>query len=441
MTSTVRPFAPDASSRTFEPDIETMPRHELEALQGARLREQLLYVYERSPLLRSVWDDARVDPRDIRTTADFVARAPFIDKDSIRSFRDRHRDPFGGLLCAQPAELQVLGSSSGTSGDPTPLPQEPCGPMVRGLSRDFWEAGARPGDRVAFMLFTFRSGFALERFEQIGLVPIFLDPLPAEAGVLLDAMRRLGPKLLYLLNNPMILAISEHVEATKADVREAFASVRTAFFGGEPMSEFSRARLEEWGPTVHTLSTLGDICTAVECRERDGFHAWEDLVLTESLQPDGVEPVGDRERGELVVTSLAERAAPFVRYRSGDIVQLTREACGCGRTHARFTICGRKSDEVVVGGRSILPRDVWPAVESVAATSNGLFQIIRRARTCDVLELRVGYRGSPPLPALAAEVTDAVSADLGVHCAVDLVPEQALLALGPPHKIPRVSET
>ena len=194
VTALARPPTP-VSSRYFEPELETMARPELARLQHAHLLEQVPYVYEHSALVRSVWDEAGVHPyatsgrlrtsRRTRRSSTRTLSAPFCDE---------HRDPFGGLLCAPPSTLQVLGSTSGTTGDPTPLPQEPIGPMVRGLSRDFWEAGARPGDRVAFMMFTFRSGIAVERFEQIGLVPILLDPLTSEVPVLLEAAARSGPR-------------------------------------------------------------------------------------------------------------------------------------------------------------------------------------------------------------------------------------------------------
>jgi phenylacetate-CoA ligase len=69
---------------------------------------------------------------------------------------------------------------------------------------------------------------------------------------------------------------------------------------------------------------------------------------------------------------------------------VSREACGCGRTHGRVWPVGRKGDELLVGGVSVLPGDLWGAVESIDET-NGLFQLIRPAREVDTLRLRVGY--------------------------------------------------
>ncbi|WP_256352567.1 hypothetical protein [Pseudomonas sp. PDM31] len=66
---------------------------------------------------------SRSQPEDIRYLADFRENVPFIDKDAIRSFRDRHGDPYGGLACAGPPKLRGVGFTSGTTGDPTPLPR------------------------------------------------------------------------------------------------------------------------------------------------------------------------------------------------------------------------------------------------------------------------------------------------------------------------------
>jgi phenylacetate-CoA ligase len=102
---------------------------------------------------------------------------------------------------------------------------------------------------------------------------------------------------------------------------------------------------------------------------------------------------------------------------------------------------GRKSDEIVVDGVSVLPLDVWGAIESVDACAMGLFQVIRAERQVDRLRLRVGYslEPAPRLDSVRDELMAAVLGATGVEPEVELVPNEALLRLGPPHKIPRVA--
>ena len=79
-----------------------MPRDRLVELQDELLLEILPYAYEHAPLIRETWDDAGVHPHDIDSIDDFRDRAPFIDKDAVRRFRDDHDDPYGGV-CASHA--------------------------------------------------------------------------------------------------------------------------------------------------------------------------------------------------------------------------------------------------------------------------------------------------------------------------------------------------
>ena len=82
-----------------------MPRAELESLQAKRLLEIVPYVYERAPLYRETWDAAGVKPRDIKSVEDFRKKIPFINKDSVRAYRDKtdnQRDMF--LLTRDPSD-------------------------------------------------------------------------------------------------------------------------------------------------------------------------------------------------------------------------------------------------------------------------------------------------------------------------------------------------
>src|SRR5436853_4657057 len=150
---------PAADSAYFNAEVETMSRADLEARQLERLLEVIPIAYERAPLIREAWEAARVHPRDIRSLDDFRERVPFIDKDAVRRFRDERGDPYGGLLCVDPAELTAILSTSGTTGDPTLVAEtwgKPSGPRAI-MFRDFWGMGVRPGDHVSLFLFTFRG--------------------------------------------------------------------------------------------------------------------------------------------------------------------------------------------------------------------------------------------------------------------------------------------
>jgi phenylacetate-CoA ligase len=433
---------PPAAARFYDEERETMSRADLETLQEELLLALLPHAYEHAALVRETWDAAGVHPRDVRSLDDFRERAPFVDKDALRRFRDERGDPFGGLCTVPPGSLTAIMSTSGTTGDPTLMPEQWGGgggpPAV--ITRDFWGMGVRPGDHVALVLFTFR-GPTYGLFQSLGTVPVLFDFDPVEMERFCELSLRYRPTGLYNFGSVLIHAVRDACERTGHDPADVFASYRGVVFAGEPLSPRARAMAESWGVELYEHTGVGDVTAAFECHRHDGLHFWEDTAFVEGLDPGGAAPVADGERCELVATTLTNRTAPLVRYRSDDIVRLTRAACACGRTHARLWPVGRKGDELVVEGRSVLPVDVWAAVESVEACAMGLFQVVRPAARADVLRLRVGYAPAfaRRLDAVRDEVMAAVAAAVGIVPDVELVPDAALLRLGPPHKIPRVT--
>jgi len=427
---------PPNDQRYYAPDIETMPRADIETMQLERLLAILPHAYEHSALVAATWDAAGVHPRDIGSLDDFREGAPFIDKDTVRRFRDGRGDPYGGLLCVPPAELTGVSSTSGTTGDPTLVPEQWGAKSGRPsiITRDLWGWGVRPGDYVALVLFTFR-GPTYGLFQgSLGTTPILIDFDPGEMERFCELSLQYRPTAVYNFGSVLINAVQEACNRRGFDPSDVFSSYKGVTIAGEPLSPRARALAGSWGVELFEHGNVGDVTGSFECVAHDGLHIWEDDVLVE-----GVDEEGDR--CELVATSLTNTIAPLVRYRSDDIVRLGTETCACGRTHARMWSIGRKSDEVIVDGRSVLPIDVWGAVESVDACALGLFQVVRTGRVVDRLRLRVGYaRGREQrLDAVREEVSAAVHDRLGLEPDVELVPNEALLRLGPPHKIPRVA--
>ncbi len=426
----------------FLDPVESMSRAELDAHQAAALGAMGHYAFERSPLIRQAWAAAGITPRDIRSTADFVALAPFIDKDSVRAFRDAHDDPAGGMGHYGPGEIVSVGTTSGTTGDPTPLPNGRRSPSEESFARDLWHLGLRPGGYHAHIMFTFRGGHRRRSLQELGIAEIVFSFDPREMPRLCEASRRYRPTTMSIMPNPLLMALEAHFERSGEDPVDTFKSYKGAIFGGEPLSARLNQVAQSWGLEIYENTSLGDVCGATECTARAGMHAYEDLAFIECIEPGGTAPVRDGEIGELVVTTLVDRFTPLVRYRSGDLVTLDRSPCACGRSHVRFKVLGRASDQIVIDGRSVLPREVMGLVESHDESRNGLFQIIRPARAMDVLRLRIGY--DPARCAVApAMLRDRLRGHLGeaigVAVEVELVVEGELLKLGPPHKIPRVT--
>ncbi len=429
--------------RCFDPAIETMSRRDIDVLQGEMLADALAYVDAHVPIYEDLWRHAGIRSGTVHSLDDLRDQVPLMSKDDIRAYRAAHADPFGGL--ARASDVAVVTSSSGTTGDPILHPGSHDHTSAKvGLARDWWEIGARPGDAIALMLFTFR-GPAMLMPHVLGASTVLFDHHPGEFDRWCRASLALRPTVLYVFSGPLILAMRHMEEAGMLpyDLVDVFASYHGAVIGGDLLGGSARATLERWGVTPFLHTAVGDVGSATECREHDGLHAPDDSVLIEIIDPDTLLPVAVGDVGEMVVTSLRPRESnPLVRYRSEDLVRATTETCGCGRTSTRLWPLGRRGDEVIVDGRAVLPGSIWDAIESVPECGAGLFQVIRRQRQMDTLEVRVGY--DPDVAgrsgaALRGALVDAIAAAAGVEPQVELVPYDALLRLGPPHKIPRVA--
>jgi phenylacetate-CoA ligase len=77
------------------------------------------------------------------------------------------------------------------------------------------------------------------------------------------------------------------------------------------------------------------------------MHIMADAVIVEVVDSQG-RPVPPNEPGEIVVTDLYSREAPFLRYLTGDIGAMSSRRCPCGRALPLLErIEGRSNDAVV----------------------------------------------------------------------------------------------
>lgn len=396
MNTSVETIATDATGspgpeydQFFEPRIERASREDIEALQEKRILELVRYAFERSPFYRELWTQVGVTPSSINSINDFLTRVPTFSKDDLRAYRARTGDPFAGLLCVDRSEITSVTSTSGTTGNPEPIPEiwSVAPPLPTISMRDLWCVGLRPGDRVLIPAGSFRGLFD-GLFNALGLVPVFIDGWIGEGEQLLQAIQKYDIRYLQLFL-PTVLEW-EKLEA-KYDLRAMLAPLKGAAFAGMPLGQSLEKKVREsWGVNLFTYTSAGDTGTAWEGVEHDGFHLWEDTVFAEARHPLTDELVDDRELGELVATDLDNLAAPYIRFRTGDLVRLDRQPAPSGRTHARMWVHGRKGDELSIAGKALMITDVWRQVESVPELSDGLFQVVYAGASAQ-LRIRLGY--------------------------------------------------
>jgi len=405
-----------------EPDVETRPWAEQFAVDDASFREQLAYLLERSAFYREKL--AGAEPVGL---AD-IAELPLTDKQELRA-TCTSENPIGTHLCAEPAELVRIYSTSGTTGAPSyvALTATDLENWITGSARSYGASGISAGQRIlsTYNAGPFVAGAALASFERLGLCHIPFGTGNTER--LVQAIEQLQPEAVVLTPSYAAHIAERNPELAAASVQRVLVAGEPG--GGEPAF---RASLEAgWGAKVTEAMGIGDIGVSLwgECEQQDGMHLGaRGFVHAELIEPEtGVAlDLADGASGELVLTHLQHRAAPLLRFRTRDHVQVRTSPCNCGRTSPRVRCVGRTDDMLIVRGVNVFPSAVREVVSSFGPEVSGHILVKPQAP---------GVKQEPPLPvavelaagraaddALAEAIREKLRNVLVVQMRVDLVP-------------------
>jgi len=138
--------------------------------------------------------------------------------------------------------------------------------------------------------------------------------------------------------------------------------VRLLIVAGEPGGSIpaTRARIESaWGARLFDHNGLTEVGpVGIECTENPaGLHILETHYIAEVIDPKTAQPVPSGTPGELVLTNLGRWGSPVLRYRTGDLVKVDHESCGCGSPFVRLKggILGRNDDMIRIRGNNLYP--------------------------------------------------------------------------------------
>jgi phenylacetate-CoA ligase len=417
-------------------EAETRPWAEQVAADDDRYRTQLAYLFERSAFYGEKLRAAGF--ASIRAVGGLagIAQLPLTEKREIRATCTPD-NPIGAHLCATPSEIVRIYSTSGTTGTPSyiPLTAGDLDNWVTASARSYQASGIATGQRIVttYNAGPFVAGAALAAFDRIGLCHVPVGTGNTERLML--AIELLAPEAAVL--TPSYAAyLVEWAAERNTDLRSS--SVQRVLVAGEPGGgePAFRSMLEEgWGSRVTEAMGIGDIGPSLwgECEEQDGMHLGaRGFVHVELIDPEtgtALEVV-DGATGELVLTHLQHRAAPLLRFRTRDHVEVRTTSCPCGRTGPRVRCIGRTDDMLIVRGVNVFPSAVREVVSAFAPRVSGHILVRPKAP---------GVKQEPPLPvdvelapdaaadaALAEAIRERLRELLVVQARVDLVPAGSL---------------
>jgi len=332
-------------------DSQWWPADRLRALQTERLRALLVEAGRAVPYYRDLFASIGFDPAAVRSTDD-LQRLPFLTKALIRAHTEE-------LKHAQAQGLARF-NTGGSSGEPLIffIGRERVSHDVAAKWRATRWFGVDIGDPEVVIWGSPIEIGAQDRLRRLrdGLMRSTLVSAFDMSGPNLDAylahIRRVRPRMLF--GYPYSLAyIAQH--ARQRGQRMDDLGIRVAFVTSELLYPHQRQLISEvFGcPVANGYGGRDAGFIAHEC-EAGGMHITaEDIVLEIIDEAGRVLPPG--QSGEIVVTHLATRDYPFIRYRTGDIGTLGDEACPCGRGLPILKdIQGRSTDFVVAEDGTVL---------------------------------------------------------------------------------------
>ena len=323
----------------------------LKELQLSRLRELLQHANSHVPYYRELFARIGFDVNDVTSLA-ALERLPLLAKAGIRAHTEE--------LKADDAQGLARFNTGGSSGEPLIffIGNERVSHDVAAKWRATRWWGVDIGDPE---IVVWGSPIELGKQDRIKalrdrllrtkLLPAF-EMSEQKLDSFIESIRAMRPKMLF--GYPSALAhIAEHARSRK--IRMDDLGIRVAFVTSEALYDHQR----------ETISTVFGCPVANGYGGRDaGFiahqcpsgsmHITAEDIIVEIMDEDG-KPLPAGRAGEIVVTHLATKDFPFIRYRTGDVGVLDENPCPCGRGLPLLKeIQGRTTDFVVAQDGTVM---------------------------------------------------------------------------------------
>ncbi len=373
---------------------------DLSACQQRRLDSLLKFARRASPFYRELHADAGVkdgapleaippvDKRALMRDFDRVSTQPDINRRSVESFL-ADPDRLGALVAGRYA----VWSSSGSTGEPGWFVHDTGALAVYDALEAQRFRGAAfgpglglpwlPGERYAMVAATGGHFAGIASLERLRRSLPWLAPFVRPFSLLQPT-----PSLVAELNafSPVVLATYPTAAAMLADEQASgrlHLRLRELWTGGEWLAPVSRARLESVFKcrVRNSYGASEFLPIAWECPQ-GRMHVNSDWVILEPIDAHGrkVEP-GVRSHSVLL-TNLANRVMPLIRYDLGDSVTVHPAACPCGSGFPTISVEGRCDDALVMplargGTAAIVPLALATVLEEEAHVHD--YQVVQTA--------------------------------------------------------------
>lgn len=328
-------------------ESERWPVERLEQLRLERLRAMIQTAYEHTGYWKGLMDVHGVQPSSIKTLTD-LGRFPLLEKNTLREQREQM------VWRGEGKRLQMVRTSGSTNEALefyTSSTREAHINAARMRGHEW--LGIRRGDKE---LYYWGSPVELSKQDRVKRMRDWLinDGLTNGFEVTPDRLKGYysqwldwRPKCLFGYPSTLVLTatIAERLGLDLKELRNR--GLKVIVTTSEMLSDVDRQLIAgSFGVPVRDSYGLREAgLIGHEC-EHGTMHCMDEQVILETIDPETLEVTNCE--GELVVTNIVGPAFPIIRYRTGDIVTLSKEPCACGRILSSIRISGGRAVEFVV---------------------------------------------------------------------------------------------
>jgi phenylacetate-CoA ligase len=318
---------------------------EIELYQFNKLKEIITYAFYNVPGYHQLFREAHVSPEDFRQLAD-IRNFPFTTKELLRD----NLDDFTSR--AIPRWKLLYRTTGGSTGIPFGfyLIEED---VVRELAflHSAWErVGWKFGDRSAVL-----RGAYVGSEEKFWQYDPFLREMHFSSYYLNQRTyqkykkKLLSTRIRHLQAYPSAAALFSDLVISNGD--EGKLPFRLLLLGSENLYDWQKEKIAKAFPESKIFSWYGhaeQVLFAPMCEHSEHFHLDPFYGFAEILDQDNRE-TAEGQIGELVGTSLWNKATPFIRYRTMDLAKKGAYGCEkCGRQYQLLSSIEGRLQELVV---------------------------------------------------------------------------------------------
>ncbi len=341
--------------------VPYLPREKQSSLRDARLRRLVRYAARTVPYYRRLFEEQKIDPREIRTVAD-LDRFPLIDKQMVRS------NPRFFVSASRRGMRSIPFTTSGTTGNPLQIFHDQSSLLANiafgEREREVISRGSdkKLGYREAAIFYPGNTSSKVWAFyRRKTFIPVRPDRLvlsvlePVEKVV--ESINRFRPDVIRSYGSYLEI-LFRILAARKIHMHPP----RLIICGADAMTEAGRTFITEtFGIPVFALyNAVEALKIGFSCEARSDYHLHDDLCHIKIIDRHG-KKVPDGQSGEVVISNLVNHGTVLLNYRLGDIASLSSEKCSCGRTLPLLSeLVGRVEDILFLpGGEFVHPRAIW----------------------------------------------------------------------------------